>query len=166
MSLKAVAVMMPSACSGGGLDHRPHRYGHIRHEVSGFPAQLGHLADSLGREFRRRGGDKSGHALLSKLPDLSIDIAVRDLVGDRDDSAVKLVAQHVAHAGEVVLSEIIVLVEDARLGVLAAASECILRKSAPRSGSLAASPWSRGTACNRPIGRHRTPRRAAVSCFG
>src|SRR6516164_10219841 len=83
-----------------------------------MPVELGQLPDGLRRKFR--GGDidedigvggSDGH-------DLGIDGGVGDLVGNAgNDYALVFVAQHVFQAENIVLAEVVVLIEQAQLGV-------------------------------------------------
>ena len=100
------------------LHHRADRGGIDVEDVHRLPAELGDLLDRLRRLLRRRGAEEQVRAGVLDLEDLQIDGRIGDFVGGfRHDHLGRLVAEAGLDAVQVVLTEVVVLIEDADLGV-------------------------------------------------
>ena len=101
------------------LHHRADRDRHVGHEEHRLPLQVIDLADRLGGELGNAGHQEDVGAGALQLGDLGIDRGVGGFVARRlGDDLVPSVPQYVAHAGRIVLTEIVVLIKDAELRVL------------------------------------------------
>ena len=115
-------------------------------KCSRLPADFVHLLDRLRREFRRGDVEEDVGVGRFQLDDVGVDGRLRDLVAFLgDDHRGRLGAEPVLQALEVVLAVIVVLVEDRDLGVRLFLQEILRIDLRLRSGSWAASPWSRGS---------------------
>ena len=98
------------------LDHTADGRGGEAQELERLPVQLVDLLDRLGREFRRRHVEEDIRAGRLQLYDVRIDGRLGDVEGFLgDDHRLSLVTEAGLDALEVVLSEIIVLIENCDL---------------------------------------------------
>ena len=101
----------------GGIHHRADGNRDIRHEEHGLPGQVMHLADRLSRHLRQCRDDQNVVSGRLQRRQLTIDCRIRRLIRRDGDHLVELIAENVLHAQEVILTEIVVLIEQRDFGV-------------------------------------------------
>ena len=115
-----------------------------RQQMQRLPAEFGDLADRLRR--RLAGGDvvENVRAGFREVDELGIDGRIGQIVGLLHDhlGGAAGIRQHLLERAEEVAAEIVVLVENADLGVRLLGARRAWRECAPRSDRAAGPPWS------------------------